>query len=280
MATDIKIDKITPTIGADVSGVDLNTLDDDTFALVHAALLDRGVLAFRDQDLDPEAHLAFARRFGDIDQYPFKKGNAHFSPHPDGVEGLVRLEHDEKHPGYENQWHIDMTWRAEPPLGSILKAIELPASGGGDTMFSSLGAAYESMDEHSQQLVANCTQDHDWLKVFGRNLDPAELGAFRADLPMVNHPAVRTHPDTGRKGLFVNEAFGIGLRDLPQVHARQWLSHLYGVIATPEFHCRIKWEPGTVVMWDNRAVAHYAVNDYYPERRVMERVTVAGDKPF
>ena len=153
----ISIDPITPTVGANVTGVDLNTLDDEQFAQIHKALLDRGVLAFRDQSLDPEAHLAFAGRFGEIDEYPFKKGNAHFSAHPDGIDGLVRLEHDEANPGVENQWHIDMTWRAEPPLGSILKAVELPPSGGGDTMFSSLGAAYESLDEQSQEMLLSCT---------------------------------------------------------------------------------------------------------------------------
>lgn len=276
----MRIENLTPSIGAEVSGVDLNTLDDAAFAELHAVFLRQGVIAIRDQQLEPEAHLAFARRFGDIDVYPFTKGNAHFSPHPDGVEGVVQLAHDEKHPGYENSWHIDMTWRAEPPLGSVLRAVELPASGGGDTMFSSLGAAYEALAPEVQEFLAPLSQNHDWLRTFGRGLEPADLAALRADLPTVQHPAIRTHPDTGRKGLFVNQAFGVGLLGIDSKQAEYWLDHLYSLIATPEFQCRVKWEPGTVVMWDNRAVAHYAVNDYYPERRVMERVTIAGDKPF
>lgn len=276
----MNITSITPTIGAEVTDVDLRALDDSTFATIHQAFLDHSVLVFRDQQLDPESHLAFARRFGDIDDYPFTKGNLHFSPHPDGIEGVVQLEHDHEKPGYENSWHIDMTWRAEPPLGSILRAVELPASGGGDTMFSSLGAAYDALGPEVQAMLEPLSQSHDWLKTFGRNMDADVLGAFRADLPLVNHPVIRTHPETGRKGLFVNPAFGIGMSGLTMKQAEYWLQHLYALVATPEFQCRVQWQPGTVVMWDNRAVAHYAVNDYYPERRVMERVTIAGDKPF
>ena len=276
----MKIERITPPVGAEVTEVDLNTLEDAQFAEIHTAFLDHSVLVFRDQDLDPEAHLSFARRFGDIDQYPFTKGNRHFSPHPDGIEGVVRLEHDHDNPGYENQWHIDMTWRAEPPLGSILRAVELPASGGGDTMFSSLGAVYESLSVEVQEFLQPLRQTHDWMRTFGRGMRPEDLARFRSDLPTVHHPAIRTHPETGRKSIFVNQAFGIGLSGVDAVQGRHWLDQLYGLTATPEFQCRVKWAPGTVVMWDNRAVAHYAVNDYFPERRVMERVTVAGDKPF
>ena len=276
----MKIERITPPVGAEVTEVDLNTIDDAQFAEIHTAFLDHSVLVFRDQDLDPEAHLSFARRFGDIDQYPFTKGNRHFSPHPDGIEGVVRLEHDHDNPGYENQWHIDMTWRAEPPLGSILRAVELPASGGGDTMFSSLGAVYESLSVEVQEFLQPLSQTHDWMRTFGRGMRPEDLARFRSDLPTVHHPAIRTHPETGRKSIFVNQAFGIGLSGVDAVQGRHWLDQLYGLTATPEFQCRVKWAPGTVVMWDNRAVAHYAVNDYFPERRVMERVTVAGDKPF
>ncbi len=276
----MRIDAITPTIGADVGDVDLNTLDDAAFAEIHQALLRHQVLAFRDQQLEPEAQLAFARRFGDIDQYPFTSGNRHFSPHPSGIEGLVRLEHDENNPGYENQWHIDMTWRAEPPMGSVLRAIELPPGGGGDTAFCNLAAVHASLDPASQGHLEGLQLTHDWLHVFGRQLDPADLARFRADLPGVTHPLVRTHPETGAKHTWANRAFGLGLVGVSAVAGRNWLEHLYALINTPEFHCRVRWEPGTVVMWDNRAVAHYAVNDYYPQKRVMDRVTIAGDKPY
>lgn len=276
----MKIERITPPVGAEITNIDLNDLDEAQFTEIHDAFMAHGMLVFRDQDVDAAGHLAFARRFGELDIYPFTKGNAHFSPHPDGVEGVVRLEHDHDKPGYENQWHIDMTWRAEPPLGSILRAIELPASGGGDTMFCSLGAVYDSLSAEVQDFLAPLTQAHDWMRTFGRGMSPDELAGFRAHLPTVRHPAVRTHPETGRKSLFVNQAFGIGLSGVDAKQGQHWLSHLYDLIATPEFQCRVKWAPGTIVMWDNRAVAHYAVNDYYPERRVMERVTIAGDKPF
>ncbi|MEZ5377385.1 MAG: TauD/TfdA family dioxygenase [Acidimicrobiales bacterium] len=276
----MQIDPITPTIGADVHGIDLNTLDDHQFAAVRQALLDHQVLAFREQDLDPEAQLDFARRFGDIDRYPFTSGNRHFAPHPSGLDGLVRLEHDERNPGYENQWHIDMTWRAEPPMGSILRAVELPASGGGDTAFCNLAAVHASFDQATQDYLGTLSATHDWLKVFGRQMPPDDLARFRSELPMVSHPLVRTHPDTGAKHLFYSQPFVVGLAGLPDQVGRAWIGHLTDLINTPEFHCRVKWAPGTVVMWDNRAVAHYAVSDYYPERRVMDRVTIAGDKPY
>ncbi len=277
---DMRIDTITPTIGADVHGVDLNALDDAQFEAVHEALLQHQVLAFRGQDLDPEAQLAFARRFGEIDRYPFTTGNRHFSAHPSGLDGLVRLEHDDKNPGYENQWHIDMTWRAEPPMGSVLRAVELPAGGGGDTAFCNLAAVHASFDETTRDYLATITASHDWLKVFGRQMAPDDLARFRAELPTVTHPLIRTHPETGTKHLFFSPPFVLGLNALPIQVGRAWVGHIVELINTPEFHCRVKWEPGTVVMWDNRAVAHYAVNDYYPERRVMDRVTIAGDKPY
>ncbi len=276
----MRIDSITPTIGADVHDIDLNTLDDAQFDEVRQALLDHQVLAFRDQGLDPEAQIAFAKRFGDIDRYPFTTGNRHFAPHPSGLDGLVRLEHDDKNPGYENQWHIDMTWRAEPPMGSILRAVELPPSGGGDTAFCNLAAVHASFDQATREYLETISVSHDWLKVFGGQMAPSDLATFRSELPAVVHPLVRTHPETGVKHTFYSLPFVIGLIGLPAVVGRAWTSHLNELINTPEFHCRVKWEPGTVVMWDNRAVAHYAVNDYYPERRVMDRVTIAGDKPY
>lgn len=276
----MQIEAITPTIGANVSGLDLNTLDDDSFTQVHQALLDHQVLAFRDQDLDPEAQLAFARRFGDIDAYPFTTGNRHFAAHPSGLDGLVRLEHDDKNPGYENQWHIDMTWRAEPPMGSILRAVELPTGGGGDTAFCNLAAVYASFDEGTQQLLGGLQTTNDWLNVFGGQMPPESLATFRADLPRVTHPLVRTHPETENKHLFYSIPFVLGLNGLTRPMSQSWMQHFVALINTLEFQCRISWEPGTVVMWDNRAVAHYAVNDYYPQRRVMDRVTIAGDKPY
>jgi taurine dioxygenase len=276
----MELDAITPTIGANVSGIDLNTLDDAGFAAIRQALLDHQVLAFRDQSLDPEAQLQFAARFGPIDAHPFTSGNRHFSEHPSGLDGIVRLEHDENNPGYENNWHIDMTWRAEPPMGSILAAVELPPGGGGDTAFCNLAAVHDTFDDATQSYLESLELIHDWIQVFGRQMEPERLAAFRRELPSVVHPLVRTHPETGRKHCWANQAFGIGLVGVPAVTSRHWLQHLSQLINTPEFHCRVRWEPGTVVMWDNRAVAHYAINDYYPQRRVMDRVTVAGDKPY
>lgn len=270
---------LTPTIGAEVSGIDIGALDEADFGAVHKALLEHQVLAFRDQDLSPQAHIAFAERFGEIDVYPFTSKNVTFSSHPSGLDGLVRLEHDESRPAYENVWHIDMTWRAKPPRASILRAVELPDNGGGDTLFASTGAVYESFDTEMQKTLDNMSVDHDWIGSFGMAMPPEMLAEFRTRLPRVTHPMIATHPDTGRRGLFIGGVFAEHISGMGRAGSRSWLDFINGFYNLPEVQCRVRWSPGTVVMWDNRAVAHYAVNDYYPQTRIMDRVTIAGDAP-
>ena len=274
----IKVRAMSPTIGGEVSGVDLNNLDDDTFAEIHRAFLDRGVLFFRNQDLSPEAQIEFARRFGEPEIYPFKAGNANFSPHPSGFDEIVRLEHDHARPGYENVWHTDVSWMVEPSLGSVLRAIELPDHGG-DTLFADARQVYDSLHEGMKTWIDGLEADHDWLNTFGRRLDPDVLARFRAQHPGATHPVVRTHPETGRKSIYISP-FVVHVRSLDALQSRALLDHLVTLISRPDFHCRFTWDLGSVAVWDNRCVFHYAVNDYYPKRRVMDRVTIAGDKPF
>lgn len=275
----ISITPLSPTVGAEIGGVDLNTIDDAQFAEVHRALLDWGAIFFRDQDLEPEAQLAFAGRFGTIEIYPFKKGNRNFSPHPSGLEELVRLNHDEDNPGVENAWHSDVTWMVEPSLGSVLRAVELPDSGG-DTAFSDCRAVYDSLDPRMADWLGELTAHHDWLRVFGTRLDPTVLAEFRHKHPGADHPVIRTHPESGRKVVYVNGPFTEAILGLDTNQGRALLQYLLSLIAVPEFQCRFTWEPGSVAMWDNRSVQHYAVSDYWPNRRVMDRVTIAGDKPY
>ncbi len=275
----ITVRNASPTIGGYAEGCDLGDLDDETFTEILDAFHDRGVLFFRDQDIDAEGQLAFARRFGTPEIYPFKEGNPTFSPSPAGDE-VVRLIHDAERPGYENEWHTDVPWMVEPSMGSILRALEVPPSGGGDTLFSDCRAVYDSLDPSTQESLADLTVRYDWLNAFGTALPPAALAAFREQHPGAEHPLVRTHPATGRKAIYLSHIFFLSIGGVHPMHGRQILDHLTGLIARPEFQCRLTWEVGTVAVWDNRCVQHYAVNDYFPERRVMERITIAGDKPF
>jgi len=275
----ITVRNASPTIGGYVDGVDLGDLDDETFAEILDAFHDRGVLFFQGQDIDAEGQLAFARRFGTPEIYPFKAGNAVFSPSPAGDE-VVRLVHDGDRPGYENEWHTDVPWMVEPSMGSILRALEVPPSGGGDTLFSDCRAVYDSLDPSVQESLAELTVNYDWLNSFGTALEPEVLAELRKQHPGAEHPLVRTHPVTGRKAIYLSHIFFLSIGGVHPMHGRQILDHLTGLIARPEFQCRLTWDVGTLAVWDNRCVQHYAVNDYYPERRVMERVTIAGDKPF
>ena len=270
---------LSPHVGAEIAGVDLGDLDDATFAEIERLFVERGALFFRDQDIEPDEHLAFARRFGPLEVYPFKAGNVSFSPHPAGVDEIVRLEHDHDRPGYENAWHSDVTWMVEPSLGSVLRAIELPPVGG-DTLFSDCRAVYDSLDSGWQEQLEGLSAHHDWLEAFGTRLPPGQLAKFREQHPGADHPVIRTHPVSGRKAIYVNGAFTRRVDGHDYVEFRLLMNHLEGLVARPEFQCRFRWEPGSIAMWDNRWVQHYAVNDYWPNRRVMDRVTIAGDKPF
>lgn len=267
-----------PTIGAEISGIDLRDLDDETFSAIHDVFLDRGVIFVRDQELDPHEQIAFASRFGTPEVYPFKAGNANFSPHPSGIDEIVRLEHDADRPGYENAWHTDVSWMTEPSMGSVLYAIELPDRGG-DTLFADTRALYRSLDPGFRSWLDGLEVHHDWLNTFGRRLDPETLAEFRSVHPGAVHPLVRTHPETGDKGVYFGP-FVVSIVGLDSIQSAALLQHLTMLISRPEFQCRWTWEVGSVAVWDNRCVQHYAANDYYPNRRVMDRVTIAGDKPF
>lgn len=280
----IAVRRLSPTIGGEITSADggpvnLAELDDATFAEINAAFLDRGAIFFRDQELTPAAQVAFAARFGEPEVYPFKEGNANFSHHPSGLDTIVRLEHDADRPGAENAWHSDVMWMVEPSLGSVLYAKELPPVGG-DTLFADCEAVYDSLDPGMQADLEKLTARYDWINAFGRNMDPETLARFRSIHPGAAHPIVRTHPETGRKIIYLSSAFlgNVIGKDIGQ--GRAIVAHIESLIARPEFQCRWTWQVGSVAVWDNRRVQHYAVNDYYPERRVMDRVTMAGDKPF
>jgi taurine dioxygenase len=268
----IEVRPVTPAIGAEISGISLaEPCDPGTWAELDKAFMDHKVLFFRDQHVTTDQHVAFCRQFGALEIHPF------VPPKPGFPEVMVLIA-NEKRKGNENTWHSDVTWRQEPSLGSMLRAIELPANGG-DTLFANMELAYENLDESTRQRIDGLTAVHDFSKVFGGRQSPEKLAEMHETYPPAEHPVVRTHPVTGRRSLYVNAAFTMHIVGLPADESDELLTFLYRQAAIPEHQCRLRWEPDTFALWDNRCAQHYAVSDYYPQRRVMERVTIVGDRP-
>jgi taurine dioxygenase len=272
----LELAPMTPTIGAEVSGVDLSRpLDATTVTAMRAALLDWKVLFFRDQNITTEQHLAFARNFGDLEVHPF-------APHKPDYPEVLALTHNRDSKGRENAWHSDVTWREKPSLGSILRAIEVPPVGG-DTLFADMYAAYDGLTDEVKAQIEGKMAVHDFAH-FRRGLRKAgksetEIEAFNAQYPMVEHPVVRTHPETGRRGIYVNVGFTQHIVGLEKAESDALLQHLYAQAAIPEYQCRFRWEANSIAFWDNRSSQHYAASDYWPAVRKMERVTIIGDRP-
>jgi taurine dioxygenase len=263
---------LSPFIGAEIHGVDLRTeQDDQTIADIRAALNAHKVIFFRNQDLSVEQHIDFARRFGDLEIHPA-------TPQDQADPEILRIAHGPQHKGTENFWHSDVTWRPEPSLGSVLRAIEVPEVGG-DTLFASMEAAYDALSPAMQEWVCTLTAVHDISRVFARRLKMTREEILEK-YPLQEHPVVRTHPETGRRCLYVNTAFTSHIKGLSTKESDWLLEHLYAQARVPEYQCRFRWQKNSIAFWDNRASQHYAASDYFPAVRIMERVTVAGDRPY
>jgi len=263
-------------LGAEVTGIDLRRpIDDAAFDALERGLLLHQVLFFRDQAIGPEHHRALARRFGEPVAHPAY-------PHVDGFDEINVLESTEENPTKIDTWHTDMTFLAEPPLGSILRGRVIPAHGG-DTMFASLIAAYESLSERMQRYLDGLTALHSFAHGFRHSLaEPGgweRLGeAVRAN-PPVSHPVVRTHPRSGRRALFVNRLFTTHIEGLREAESEAVLRFLFDHLELPEHSCRFRWQADSIAFWDNRATLHRPINDYLPAPRRMERITIRGDRP-
>lgn len=268
----ISLRPLSPTIGAEIEGVDLGSLDDDSFAEIERAHLDYKVIFFRNQDITTEQHLAFARRFGDLEEHPFLAAKQ-------GYDKIVRFAKSDAVKGVENIWHSDVSWREVPSLGSVLRALEVPRIGG-DTLFSDMIAAYEGLDDALKSQLEGLRAVNDFTHSFGLAMKPEELAEKRKQFPPAEHPVVRTHPVTGRKSLYVNAIFTSHIVGMDPEQSDRLLELLYAQAAIPEYQCRFRWEKNSVAFWDNRSVQHYAASDYWPQPRVMERVTIIGDRPF
>ena len=273
----IEVKPISGALGAEIAGVDMaRDLDDEVVAEVRHALLDHLVIFLRNQKATPQQHLAFARRFGEPIEYPQLKG----LPEAPMITPVIKLEHERHYFG--GIWHSDTTYLAEPPMGSMLLAREVPPYGG-DTMFANQYLAYEALSDGlrktldglvgvSSSAKADVTRTReDALKQAGAGATPKTLQA--------EHPIVRTHPETGRKALYTSDAHTACIKGWTEAESLPLLRFLWQHQVRPEFTCRFRWEAGSLAFWDNRSAMHNPINDYHGFRRVMHRITLAGDKP-
>ncbi|MFD5813587.1 TauD/TfdA dioxygenase family protein [Streptomyces sp. NPDC127038] len=260
---------LTPHIGAEIDGVDLSRpIGEDLAQELEQALLEWKVIFFRDQHaFDPQSQLALSGLWGKPEVNPFfPKGD---------IAGVSRLAKDAMAIGTENIWHSDHSFMAAPALGSILRAVEVPPAGG-DTQWADMAAAYDNLSARTRARIEGLTAVHDWVPSWGAMMTESQITAFRDALPPVEHPVVVRHPRTGRKLLYVNEPFTTRIVGLSDSESRDLLDELVLQARIPEYQVRFRWQPGSVAIWDNIATQHYAINDYYPQRRVMERIAIAG----
>lgn len=273
----IGIHPIAGALGAEISGVDLAAdLAEETIAEIRQALLDHLVVFFRDQEITPDQHLAFARRFGEPVEYPLVKG---LDGHPEIVP-VVKLEHETVNFG--GLWHSDTTYLEKPPMGSILVARELPPYGG-DTLFANMVLAYESLSDGMKRLLSGLrgVSASNKAAVAATRAERVRTDARQTAATVLEavHPVVRTHPESGLKALYVNPAHTVCFEGMTVEESAPILDFLFQHQVRPEFTCRFRWRPGSIAFWDNRSTQHNPINDYHGFKRVMHRITIAGDKP-
>ncbi|WP_407547585.1 TauD/TfdA family dioxygenase [Streptomyces sp. Pv4-95] len=265
----LEIAPLTPHFGAVLGGVDLTRpITDELAAELCQALLEWKVIFFRGQTgFTAEHQLALSGVWGPPEANPFFART--------GTPGISRLAKDAKAAGNKNIWHSDHSFMANPSLGAVLRAVEVPTAGG-DTMWADMAAAYDNLPDDLKERLEGLTAVHDWEASWGALMNDAQKAAFRQTWPQVQHPVVVRHPRSGRKTLYVNEPFTRRITGLSDAENRELLDLLVLQARIPEFQIRFHWEPDSVAIWDNIATQHYAVNDYFPQRRVMERVAIAG----
>jgi taurine dioxygenase len=268
-------------VGAEITGVDLARLDDRAFADIKRAFTDHLVLFFREQRLSPEQQVTLTRRFGPILRVPYV---AHLPEHPDII--AVLKEADERQVStFGNAWHSDFSFLEEPPAGSLLYALETPSSGG-DTLWANMYMAYETLSDGMRRMLGELKAIHSGKPygvqggagIRGSRSIKITRGDPEADRETA-HPVVRTHPESGRKALFVNAIYTTRFEGMTEAESRPLLKFLFEHSTRPEFTCRFRWSDGTLAIWDNRCTLHYAVNDYDGYRRLLHRTTFAGEKP-
>ncbi|MGH3294555.1 MAG: TauD/TfdA dioxygenase family protein [Trebonia sp.] len=284
--TSMHVTRLTAAIGAEVSDVDLGEVarSDELFAELKSLLLAHKVLFFRDQDITRAEHAGLARRFGPLEDHPVVPSD------PDNP-GLVRIykDLDSKPEHYENAYHCDGTWKETPPMGAVLRCVQTPPVGG-DTIWVNMGSAYAGLPEPVKAQIAGLSARHSIEATFGAVMPAEQRRALKERFPDAEHPVVRTHPETGEKVLFVNgfTTHFVNFHTPANVRhgidyapgAGNLLNYLIAQAAVPDYQVRWRWTDNSFALWDNRCTQHYAVQDYFPAVRKMERASIAGDKPF
>ena len=270
-----------PTIGAEIRGIDFSRpMSVAAIEAIRKAVVEWKVVYFRNADITPEQQKAFGECFGSLTVHPAV-------PHIENLPEVMVIDFDksvrQRYP--TDVWHSDETFRVEPPMGSILRCVRAPEVGG-DTMWADMCAAYEGLSDKMQSFVSGLEAVHDFT-IFRRKFDSLplkerheKLAEMEAELPNPTHPVVRTHPETGKKILYVNPQFTLYIKGMRETESRALLNLLFAQATIPEYQFRFHWRPGSMVFWDNRSTQHYAVNDYHSFRRIMHRVTIKGDRPF
>jgi taurine dioxygenase len=280
----IEVTPLSGSIGAEIRGAELSgELSQETFAEIHRAFLEHLVVMFPDQRLTPAQQIGFARRFGPVMIDPFMKSPAE---HP---ELMIVIKDTHERLAFGEVWHSDNSYLERPPLGSFLYALEVPPYGG-DTLFANQYLAYETLSPGLRRMLDGMTAVHN-PRSYARSISSGNFGPHRTmqlrnDAVMeqatrveTEHPVVRTHPETGRKALYVNAAYTVRFGGWTEAESRGLLEHLWHHAVRPEFTCRYRWSANALTLWDNRCAMHHPVNDYHGHRRVMHRVTVEGDRP-
>ena len=264
-------------LGAEIHGIDLSVeLNHEDTLRIRKLLNEYEVIFFRDQDISPAMQKALAMSFGPLQTHPAY----------DTVEGfpeITILESTAHKPTKIEAWHADMTFRQHPPMATVLKSVIVPPKGG-DTLWASMTSAFDGLSYHMQKFLDGLSAVHDFSYGFKESL-AEEGGAQRladavAANPPIRHPVIRTHPETGKKLIFVNALFTTHIENLSQKEREALLAFLYEHISTPEYNCRFQWRPHSIAIWDNRSTQHKPINDYFPAHRRLERITVDGDKPY
>lgn len=271
------IEPIGRTIGAEIRGLDLaQPLAEDVFAAFEAALIQYKVVYLRDQHVSTARHVDIGRMFGELEVHPFR-------PQGEFPEIMTLDNHKDSPVLSTDVWHSDTTFRRCPTKYSILRCLRIPATGG-DTLWADMVAAYEGLSEPLKRMLGGLRAVHDFknfrVLYAGSDEKQEELRKMEQLYPNPSHPVVRTHPVTGQKVLYVNGQFTVRIEGMREDESRVLLDFLYEQAKVPEYQFRLRWKRGTIAFWDNRSTQHYAANDYYPDRRTMERVAVVGDEPF
>jgi taurine dioxygenase len=280
--TALKAKPLAGALGAQVTGVDLSQpLDEKTAADLNQAFLDHLVLSFPDQNMNPGSMLKLTEVLGGVGETPYLTG---LEAYPDVVP-IIKEPTEKSALTFGSGWHTDFTFQAHPPSKTLLYAVEVPPAGG-DTLYTNLYLAYEALSEGMKHLLDGMVAVHSAVRSYGPNaklkdqMESMTINNATSTPELMEHPVIRTHPETGKKALWVNPVYTIRFKNMTEAESAPILKYLNDLIINPSFTCRIAWQAGTLTMWDNRCTQHCATSDYHGHRREMLRTTVAGDKPY